>query len=267
MLLAESFSAERPLAALVARADELARVSSSALGNALTHHALPLLPLQKRIAATFGALAQRPVAALLGLAAVALAVTLLATVPADFTVSAEGELQPRVRRNLFAPSDGVVEEVLVQHGDQVTQADVLLRLRNPVLDLDHSRISGELQTAQARLSTVRSARSRSQEPDAPADENQLASEEEQLKHQIAGLENQISVLQRLRSELTLKSPQSGVVLTWNTHELLDDRPVEQGQVLLTVADAAGPWILKLHVPDADAGHVLAGRRNGSDISP
>jgi multidrug efflux pump subunit AcrA (membrane-fusion protein) len=155
----------------------------------------------------------------------------------------------------------------VQHGDQVNQGDVLLRLRNPSLDLDHSRTSGELQTAQARLSTVRSARSRPQESDAAADENQLASEEVQLKHQIAGLEDQLSVLERLRSELTVKSPLAGTVLTWNTHELLDDRPVEQGQVLLTVADASGPWVLELHVPDSDAGHVLAGQRDRSENLP
>ncbi len=267
MLIAESFGAEMPLAALVARTEELAHVSGSALGNALTHHALPLLPLQQRIAAAIGAVSRRPVPALLGPAAVALGFTLLAAVPANFTVTAEGELQPRVRRNLFAPSDGVVAEVLVQHGDRVAQGDVLLRLHNPALDLDHSRLSGELQTAQARLSAVRSARSRPQDSDAPADENQQASEEEQLKQQIAGLENQLSVLQQMRNELTVKSPLAGIVLTWNTHELLDDRPVEQGQVLMTVADASGPWVLELHVPDGDAGHVLAGQRNSTNDLP
>ncbi len=267
LLIAESFVAEVPRETLVARTHELAQISGSALENALAHHALPLLPLQQRIAAAAGVLSQRPIAALMAVAAAVLGVVLLAVVPADFTVQAEGELQPQLRRNLFAPSDGVVEEVLVQHGEKVAKGDVLLRLRNAALDLDHSRLSGELQTAQARLSAVRSARSRPQESDQAPDENQLASEEQQLQQQIAGIESQLAVLAQLQSELTVTSPLSGTVLTWNTHELLADRPVQQGQVLLGVADTTGPWTVELHVPDADAGHVLAGQRGDAANLP
>jgi len=267
MLVVESFVADRPLGTLSERAGELARLSGSALGNALTHHALPLLPLQTRLARLASTLSRRPIAVALGAVGLAAAIALLAIVPADFTVQAEGTLQPQVRRNLFAPSDGVVEEVRAQHGDKVAKGELLLRIRNPGLDLDQGRLGGELQTAQAKLAAVRSVRSRPDDSAAPGDQDRLASEEEQLKQQIEGLANQLSVLRQLREELNVASPLTGVVLTWNTHQLLDDRPVKQGQTLLAVADAAGPWVLELRVPDSEAGHVLAAKQDDQSDLP
>jgi multidrug efflux pump subunit AcrA (membrane-fusion protein) len=265
VLIAESFGTDQPFDALAARADDLARMSGLALHNALTHAALPLLSTQKKLATAARVISQRPVWAILGLTAAVLAVLLLAIVPADFVVEANGELQPKRRRNLFAPADGVVEVVRVQHGERVSQGQELLRIRSPVLDLDESRLNGELQTAQARLLAIRSAHSRSRASDAAADENQLASEEEQVKQQIAGIEAQLSVLRQFRSELTVVSPLTGVVLSWNTQELLADRPVKQGQVLLTVADTSGPWNLQLLIADGDAGHVVAGQNEDTPL--
>jgi hypothetical protein len=40
------------------------------------------------------------------------------------------------------------------------------------------------------------------------------------------------------------------------NRLLAARPIEPGQSLLTVADIDGPWVLEMHVPDGDVGHVL-----------
>jgi multidrug efflux pump subunit AcrA (membrane-fusion protein) len=274
MLVAESFAAGLPLEHLVQRSGELAQLSASALGNALAHHHLPLLPLQMRAAALLATISRRPVAALLAVLCVATAVALLATVPADFTVEVTGQLQPQKRQNLFAPSDGVVAEVFVEHAQRIAKGDLLLRLRNPSLDLDEGRLEGELQTALARLNAVRAARSRPDDSSSldgnqqrRSDQERLASEEVQLREQIQGLENQLAILRHLRQELDLSSPLDGVVLTWNTHQLLDNRPVKQGQLLLAVADAAGPWALELKVPDRASGHVLDGQRLGETNLP
>jgi len=262
LLIAESFIAGQPLTTLSERAGELARLSNSALGNALAHDSLPLLPLQTRLAKLLTTLSHRPISAALCVAGVALALTLLAVVPADLTVEVEGTLQPQARRNLFAPSDGIVELVHAAHGSQVTRGQVLLKIVSPALDLDESRISGELQTAQSRLDSVRSSRSRPGDA-AAGDQDRLASEEEQLKEQVQGLEAQLQVLRQLRRQLDVASPLDGVVLTWNPEQSLANRPVKQGQTLLTVADPSGPWVLELDVPDRQTGHVLAGQRRGS----
>lgn len=268
ILVAESFAEDLPLPTLMSgRAGDVARAGSPALANALTHHALPLRSLQERLANLLERISRRPLAVALGSLALATLIVLLAVIPADFSVPAEGTVQPQVRRNLFAPADGVVAEVRAEHGERVAAGDVLLRIRNPSLDLEQSRLSGELQTAQAKLDAVRSTRSRPGNSPATGEQDRLASEEEQLKEQIQGLEDQRKVLGQLRGELDVTSPLHGIVLTWNTRQLLSDRPVKQGHTLLTVADPAGPWVLELRVKDAQIGQVLASQRTGSASLP
>jgi hypothetical protein len=258
LMLVESFAAEIPLERLVERASEFSRWGQVALGNALEHHAIPFLSLQTRLASAAGVLTRRPLTAALVVLSLVAVVVALAVVPADFTVQVEGTLQPQVRRHSFAPSDGVVENVRVDHGDWVSAGDPLLRVRNPALDLELSRLTGDLQTAESKLAAVRAARSRTDHTSDAAEQDRLASEEQQLVLQIEGLGNQLTVTQAFHDELNVASPLEGIVLTWNTHQLLDDRPVKQGQLLLTVADPRGPWALELRVPDRAAGHILAG---------
>jgi len=268
MLLAESFDAGQPNERLRQRVDEVARHGGAALAHALAHHDLPLRPLQERAARMLRALRRRPIAALCATLGVAAVVAALVFIPADFSVSATGTLVPQSRRHLFAPADGVVEEVVAQHGQQVAAGQELLRLRDPQLDLDYSRISGELQTAQARLAAIRARRSsRSSATSPQEEERQLAAEEEQLKQLQDGLAAQLQVLERHRAELRITSPMAGVVLTWNPAELLQDRPVREGQRLLTVADPSGAWVLELPVPDAAIGHILAAQqRDQAELS-
>src|SRR2546423_14803375 len=52
----------------------------------------------------------------------------------------------------------------------------------------------------------------------------------------------------------------GRVLTWDVGHQLLARPVERGEVLVTVADLAADWQLDLDVPDDQIGHVAAARQ-------
>ena len=267
-LIAESFDERLDVSRFRERTQDVARHGGAALLAALDHHDLPLLPLQVKIARLLRMLRRRRVAVAMAVALIVAIVGLLAVVPADFSVEARGTLQPKVRRHLFAPADGVVESVLVEHGTKVAQGEPLLVVRDPRLDLDYSRIGGELQTAQARLSAVQAQRSsRNTAPDSRADDQQLAAEEEQLKEQVRGLQAQQELLVQLRGELRVTSPLDGVLLTWNTADVLQDRPVKQGQLLVTVADPAGPWVLELRVPDSDVGYLLAAQRQGVSELP
>ena len=64
-----------------------------------------------------------------------------------------------------------------------------------------------------------------------------------------------------KDELRVKSPLSGQVVSWEVNQTLLARPVQRGQALLTIVDPHGPWILELHVPDRDIGHVLTARQS------
>ena len=51
---------------------------------------------------------------------------------------------PSVVSEIFAPSDGVIADVRVAHGDQVEKGQPLVVLRRPQLDFERTRITGEV---------------------------------------------------------------------------------------------------------------------------
>jgi multidrug efflux pump subunit AcrA (membrane-fusion protein) len=186
-------------------------------------------------------------------------------VPADFEIEARGELQPRERRDVFAPDDGIVDELKVDHGQKVASGEILAVLRNPLLDLEFKRIWGDLQTTRKRLSAVQAARIESSGQASSSrlpDVSRLSGEEAGLDAAVSALEEQIRLIEQQQADLTVRSPIDGKVLTWDLPQLLRSRPVQRGQSLMTVADPNGPWILELRVADRRIGHVLDARQGG-----
>ena len=56
--------------------------------------------------------------------------------------------------------------------------------------------------------------------------------------------------------MKIRSPQDGIITTWEARKNLSGRPVEIGTELLQVAATDGDWILEVEVPDDDMGPVL-----------
>jgi multidrug efflux pump subunit AcrA (membrane-fusion protein) len=238
-----------------------------AIHNALEWERLPLGRFLRRLRGG-GALGpgRRLVAGgLIGLAAAAL-LAVLVGVPADFTVEARGELQPTERREIFAPSDGVVRELRIKHGARVAANQVLLVLRRPELDLEFKRVGGELQTARKQLAAVETEQLQNRREDEAQRRRvtELTAQQEELRELLASLEAQYAILLRQQAELEVRSPLAGEVLTWNAEQLLAARPVARGQALLTVANLAGPWTLELRIPDRRASPVLQAQRTSDE---
>jgi biotin carboxyl carrier protein len=237
----------------------VARHSAVALGNAQRYKSIPFRPWLEALgrARWFAQARQLPKTAA-ALAVAVAAVLALVLIPADFDITAHGQLQPQQRREVFAPADGIVDPLTVDHGDTVAKGAELGRLRRSQLDFESTRVAGEIKTAQKRLASIQSSRLAGGR-DAPGTTeklNQLTAEEEETKAQLTSLKNQQQILDAQEAELELRSPLAGTVLTWNVQELLAARPVTRGQALLTVADLSGPWIVELRVPDDRIGHVL-----------
>lgn len=198
----------------------------------------------------------------LGVAIAAALVGVPFLIPAEATVEARGSLEPERRRELFAPADGVVAEIAARHGQSVAADAPLVVLRSPTLTIELTRVAGELQTAERRLSALRANRLVASSADAAArlQAQERTAEEEQVKETIRGLEEQRKLLLAQVDELTVRAPLDGIVTTWDVERILLGRPVARGQTLLGVADAAGPWVLELLVPERLIGDVLAARR-------
>jgi hypothetical protein len=239
--------------------------ATTALRSAIEHESVPLLPFWRyaRRAAQCIQLDRLPrtllIAALVATAAGAL------LLPADFEIPARGDLQPAVRRQVFAPEEGLVV-ALPKAAGAVNRGETLAVLSNPQLDQQYADVAAKRRTTEEQLTAVRTARRR-QQPTARNDERYvLSGQEQQLQERLSGLEQQARLLAEQRRQLTVASPIDGQILTWDLERLLAARPVQRGERLMTVADLNGPWELRLRIDDRSVGHVLAAQQeSGLDL--
>jgi biotin carboxyl carrier protein len=195
----------------------------------------------------------RTVLAALGLLAGILA---LVFVPAELRLEGKGTLEPVNRRDVFAGIDGVVEAIApgIEHGAEVKATQPLARLRNTEVDVALADVLGRKASSEEQLRATR--RSLLEDEKISADEKvRLAGRAAQLEREIESLESQRQLWETRRGDLEVTSPLDGVVVTWQVRDRLLLRPVEKGQVLLSIADKNGPWELEVHMPDDRLGHV------------
>ncbi|MCH9656773.1 MAG: efflux RND transporter periplasmic adaptor subunit [Planctomycetes bacterium] len=263
VLVVEQFHETDHNDTLLERALAVSRHGGTALFNALQFESFPFFPLLKywsHSPTRKKQLTWRNIITsvlILGLITAGLVLT-----PANFSIEGSGTLQPIKQQNIFATSNGIVDQIFVQQGEQVQTGSTLITLRDSELDLELSRVRGEIQTGTKRLAVIQAARLELTATDAKAllQSNRLTAEEEELNVRLKSLGEQLDLLKKQQEALTLKSPLAGEVLTWDFEEKLLTRPVQRGQRLLTVANLKGPWILNMQVPDSEIGHILEAQR-------
>lgn len=268
VLVFERFDEIEP-ADLADRCDAVCRHGANALHRSLVHEEMPLRGLSRLLdrSAWVKRIRRQPLA-LLSAGLLAAILPLLAAVPVPLRVEATGSLQPRTQRHLFAPADAVVERLLVREaGEDVSADQELIQLRDPELQYEIERVLGELETARKQLAGIEAERirtdraSRSDVRDAAL----RSAEEESLKKQLEGLQRQQELLETRREKLSLRSPIDGQLLTWDAEQLLRSRPVGRGQILLTVADLRGAWVLELEIPDDRIADVAKAVRDQEEL--
>jgi hypothetical protein len=77
----------------------------------------------------------------------------------------------------------------------------------------------------------------------------------ELQKQLESLDRQLALQKEKQRSLTVTSPTNGQVTTWQVKELLIHRPVQRGQVLMSVADPTGDWELEIHMAENRMGHI------------
>lgn len=254
---------------LAERLAEVCNHSQLALRNAEAYQ-VALFPLRRLLhAVSWPVRGGRLLKTLAVVATIAAVGILLAFIPASFEIKAHGELQPLERRQVFAPSDGVVVAIEVGHDDEVESGDVLLKLNSRSLSLKYQEIQGEKEQTKKRLVSVLSEKHQvvRGESDDLAALSRLTAQESELEQQLASQERQLGILNNQLDGLIIRSPIGGRILTWKVEELLYGRPVRRGQALLSVANTDGPWVLELHVPDDQIGHVLRAGNQFADEQP
>lgn len=243
----------------------LQQQAAPALANAVEHQSLFLLPLWRTLGKSTAVLAARNLPKTLSVLIVLTAALLaLLFIPGQFTIEAPGTLKPVVQRNVFARVDGTVQQVKVKNGDLVAAGDVLMELTNTDLQMSMTELVGQQTTAQEQLLAIQRASFDESGRMTVDQQNQLAGQRSELEQRLASLGERLKLYQQKLADLQVRSPITGQVTTWDVAHRLEQRPVTQGQVLVTVADPQSAWELELRMPEDRVGHLLEARQAGHE---
>lgn len=264
----------RPIGALVVERWQQSRWSESArervlavadnggiaLANAQEYQSLFLLPLWKALgkAAWFARFKSLPKTLLLLALLVGIGAALV-LIPRDLQLAARGKLQPALRRDIFVRTDGVVVEVPVDHAQLVEAGQVLAELRNTDLEVEIAALLGRKTTATEGLATAQRALLRESQL-STEEQNRIAGQILELKQELENVDQQLALYQQKQEHLVVRSDRFGQVVTWQVRDLLLGRPVQRGQVLMTLVDPRGDWELELLLPEKRLGHALAAQQ-------
>lgn len=187
-------------------------------------------------------------------AAAGLALALLGSIPIPMVVTARAELSAIGTQFVYAPSDGVVTEIAVRHGQSVRRGDVLMTIIDRDLDEKIEVLLGQravlLERAAELNSSLADPSQRRRE-----DPARVEAEQQVIDQQRASIDRQVAMLTEQRRSLTLLSDRDGIVDGWQVERHLADRPVHVGQSLLSVIEPDKGWQVEAFIPQTRLDHV------------
>lgn len=257
-LVAEQIGDEMAPTDAHARTEVVSRHASTALWNA-SEHDKSLLPILKVVGSPWRFFRGRTLAKVAaGILAVIGLILVLTFVPWKLTIEGRGALWPENRRNTYAPHQAVVVSAPVEHGQEVKEGDVLVKLESRDLERELKAKLAEFQEAQTRVDYLDRERKRRA---IPRDELiRIEGQFAEARIKAKSCADQIEILEEQIGDLTIKSPQEGIVTTWEVRKNLLGKPVEVGEPLVQVAATDGEWVLEVEVPDNDMAPILAAQR-------
>lgn len=242
---------------LVRRVERFAEHVSVSLENAIRSERILFGGLRSAIGEGLAALrGQRLLTLLFVLAVVGGLIATMLLVPWAYRVEGTGELLPVTRQNVFAPSNGRVDEVYVKTGLWVDAGTPVLKLRDDERDMEWLALKSELDenvqsslAVQAELDDPELVRSREESI-------RLRGRLEQLRVEADGLRKRLRLVEAELARLVIRAPEDGTVTTADLPSALRHRTVQRGEVLVELMDDRRDWHVELEIPEHRLGHVL-----------
>jgi len=257
VLIIEQIETNLPRNIIDPRVDLVYEHCCRAVANSQEFSNLFLMPVWRTIGRTAWIIRARALPKTIAITSLVLAILFVFMfVKVDFSVEAEGVLQPVDRHDIFVPANGIVTEVNIQDQQQVKQGDLLVKLEDPDLLIEKRRVEGQLEETKDQLSNAR--RAQFQVGLSPADKIRVSGQVQQLVLRRETLREELAIIQKKEELLEIKSPADGqVVLQWDVEKTLLHRPVAIGQVVMTVVEIGEEkkWELELSLPERRLGHI------------
>ncbi len=274
-LVIEQISESEPAPQLEQRAELLADHVGAALWNARQHSRIFGISVWRWIGTGLEWFQGRKLAITSAvLAAVAVIVAAGIFVRVDYPVDADGKLMPVRQTAVFARWDGEIPKwdgkenspgLYVDGGDRVTAGQVLLIMRNDELE-------EKIRTAEVEIEKQKSLLQIKERQLEEA--RRIAAEDESKRDQVAQVGVEVTrtqadlriaqihlqtLMERRDDKLTIRATRDGLVPNFQLRQLLEDRPVRQGDHLFDIMDDQGPWHMELLVAEKRMGHILRAR--------
>ncbi|MCA9022081.1 MAG: HlyD family efflux transporter periplasmic adaptor subunit, partial [Planctomycetaceae bacterium] len=266
-LIVEQITDSQPRPHLESRAELLSGHIASGIANSRNYESIFLMPLWRFIGRCFAALRGKTLVKTLVIIAllVAAGVT-LALVPYDYRVNCDGRLMPTIQREVFTNWEGEVVEIHVESGQRVKKGDLLVEIRNEDLKAQALEAENKLNELQLMRLTLNAQLQSGKTNNRPVDENtKLRGQLNETETQISGVIKHLEILRDRLDKLNVKAPIDGVVTTFQIEQLLINRPVQRGELLLEIMDPNGPWQLELDVEEKRMGHIFRATERKGDI--
>ena len=266
-LIVEQITDSQPKPSMESRTELLSGHIASGIANSHNYESIFLMPFWRFIGRCFAALRGKTLVKTLVITAVLVAVGVtLALVPYEYRVSCDGRLMPTIQSEVFTNWEGEVVAIHVESGQRVKKGTLLVEIRNEDLKtraLETENKLNELRLMQLTLQALLQSGNNSKQP--IKDIIQLRGRLYETQTQIFGGLKHLKILKDRLENLNVKAPIDGVVTTFQIEQLLINRPVQRGELLLEIMDNTGPWQLELDVEEKRMGHVLKATDKKGDI--
>jgi hypothetical protein len=254
-MIVEQLETDIPQEVLEPRIDLVYEHAARAMSNTLDHHSLFLMPVWKAVGKSKVVVQGRNLPKTVSISVGMLAVLLFMFIwPVDLALKSKGSLQPINKRDIFAPHNADVVAVNVNDGEAVKEGQVLIELRNEELANQIIDLKGKIETTEQRLQSIDKQLLYGTKM-TPGERAQLEIQKPELRQELETYRSELKIKTEQHRKLSVKSPQNGRVISWNTKENLLGRPVEVGQSLMVVADESSPWQVELFMPERRAGKL------------
>jgi hypothetical protein len=256
-LVIEQVSNSEPEPGLLDRVDLVADHVAASLHNARLQQQIFLMRFWRFLGRSLEWFHGRKLAKAVGILSVLTMIGMaLVLVPWDYRVEGKGQIMPVIQQAVFAPWDGDVERILVQDGQKVKAGQELLILLNDQLNMDLTESESQLILAREEERSLRAKIHVVEEAGRLDEATRFRGERQQVEIRIDALKKRTAKLQKRVDKLTVRAPIEGVVVTFRLEQLLKDRPVRRGEILMEVMNDTGDWQVELEVAEKRMGHIF-----------
>jgi len=267
-LVIEQIESEIPREILAPRLDLVYEHGARALSNAIDHNSLFLMPVWRAIGKARWVVEARTLPKTVTITAAVILLLLAGIlIPSNFDMRAKGALLPLIKQEVFAPIAGDVKAINVDNGDHVKKGDVLLEMRNPDLEIKKKEIEGQHNAANESLMAATQQLTSPSVRLTPQERVRTEAEQAKLRETVKTYREQLELVNLRVEELIVRSPIDGQVMTWDVKKNLQNRPVETGQVLMTIAAAGTDYEVELFMPERRVGHLHRHQEKLSKLDP